>query len=176
MLCYFVECYCLKTAVSFTTMPSSLQFCNSFHLSLCLTYFHLSLSSLSHVSPSFIVAYHLSSLCLELPAPVWLPPATFSPSCLVPTPYPAPPSSPSPKPQPLHDGQLRLSSLMRVDGAVWAVELTTFTGQNENDPSSLAGLSPHWPNFIMANYYGRPLVLCCCCCCWGGPAPIYMDT
>lgn len=68
--------------------------------------------------------------------------------------------------------QLRPSSLMRADGAVWVVELTTFTGANENDPSSLAGLSPHWPNFIMANYQGRPLLHCCCCCL----APIYMDT
>lgn len=61
----------------------------------------------------------------------------------------------------LHGGQLRLSSLMRVDGVVWAVELTTFTGLNENDPSSLAGLSPHWPNFIMANYQSRPLLFWC---------------
>lgn len=77
-----------------------------------------------------------------------------------------------PKPRSLRGGQLRLSALMRVDGAVWAVELTTFTGLNENDPSSLAGLSPHWPNFIMANYHNRPLLFWLC---WG-PAPIYMDT
>lgn len=82
-------------------------------------------------------------------------------------------NTPSPKTLlSLRGGQLRLSSLMRVDGAVWAVELTTFTGLNENDPSSLAGLSPHWPNFIMANYHSRPLLFWCC---WG-PAPTYAAT
>lgn len=50
--------------------------------------------------------------------------------------------------------------------------MTTFTGLNENDPSSLAGLSPHWPNFIMANYHSRPLLFWLC----GGLAPIYTDT
>lgn len=82
-------------------------------------------------------------------------------------------ATPQKHPNPSTARQLRPSSLMRADGAVWAVELTTFTGANENDPSSLAGLSPHWPNFIMANYHGRPRLLCCCCCCL---APIYMDT
>lgn len=166
---------CLRHQASFVAIPTFFSpFSNSFHLSSCLPYIHISLSSLC-----LPFLYSCLPPLISLPrtsCPSLATPATFSPSCLVPTPYPAPPSFPSPKPQPLHDGQLRLSSLMRVDGAVWAVELTTFTGPNENDPSSLAGLSPHWPNFIMANYHSRPLVLCCCCCCWRGPAPIYMDT
>lgn len=134
----------------------------------------LSSSSQSDLSPPFKLPTNLPpSFCFSLPAPTLAPFA----SILSPPPYPTPPppTPPSPKPQPLCGGQLRLFRLMRVDGVVWAVELTTFTGLNENDPSSLAGLSPHWPNFIMANYHGRPLLLCCCRCC-RGPAPIYMDT
>ena len=139
------------------------------HFFLCLTSIRLSLSSPSP-SPSsfFLTSCPLPSSC-----------ATFSfnrPSCNVQLPHHHQHHhlhlQHPPNPNPSMARQLRPSSLMRADGAVWAVELTTFTGPNENDPSSLAGLSPHWPNFIMANYHSRPLLLHCCCC----PAPIYMDT
>lgn len=122
---------------------------------------------LSPISCLLLIPYYFFIATLYICQVPLLPPLLAS-SHLAPN-NPSPSASPTPNPNPSMARQLRPSSLMRADGAVWAVELTTFTGANENDPSSLAGLSPHWPNFIMANYHGRPLLLWCCCCL----APIY---
>lgn len=136
--------------------------------SIPLIYQSISISlHLSPISCLLFIPYYFFIATLYICQVPLLPPLLAS-SHLAPN-NPSPSASPTPNPNPSMARQLRPSSLMRADGAVWAVELTTFTGANENDPSSLAGLSPHWPNFIMANYHGRPLLLWCCCCL----APIY---
>lgn len=145
-------------------LPYCLPFINSFHLFSCLTCIHLSLSSLLYLS---------STAFLHIFLPIISYPRSSSPChiffilpCTPPTPTPIPQTSTPP---------LQAPGSLIFDEGWWRCMsggIDNIYRPNENDPSSLAGLSPHWPNFIMANYHGRPLFLCCC---WW-LAPIYMDT